>query len=190
MTVIHNSLNRATELLRGFRRTLGLSEGGIERVSETLYPTFDIWTHPEMAVPRGEYPWCSRIQQAAVAAQYGSVEVGALDNTWIVIVEAIYPTTVLNVRWHSPPAVGGANVSARSRDTRHGWLDFLQVYYGSTGVAPAADMLRLAPNIWNPAPIILTRQYLMQIRGEAINTAIDVSIVGRVRQVYPGELDE
>ena len=186
----HNAIDRANEMLRGLRNIVGMSEGGVERFGETLTPVLDAWRLPEHRVPRGEYPWTIRYPVAAGAGVYSTFEVGAVDNTWLVMVDAVYPTSIVNLRWHSAPAVGAVgNEACRSRDSRHGFLDFLQMYHGTTASAPNASMMRLVPNIWNPVEIVLSKQYLLQIRGEAVNTAIDICAVGRVRQVYPGELE-
>jgi hypothetical protein len=56
MTMVHNALDRATEISRGFRRALGMHDGGVERTSETLTPVFNLWGRLEHGFLRGEVP--------------------------------------------------------------------------------------------------------------------------------------
>lgn len=76
--MIHNALRTYAKLLDAIRRAAGESAGtdfsGVERLSETLVPVLDIWRRPEHALLRGEKLFARRVNSAAVAARFSSVE--------------------------------------------------------------------------------------------------------------------
>lgn len=80
MALVHNALNRATELLRGFRAAVGLVDSGygVERISETLVPTLNIWSgqdSPEWFALRGEKRAFGYYDLAALAGNYSMLQI-------------------------------------------------------------------------------------------------------------------
>lgn len=73
---VHNALKRYTALLRAHRLAMGEDqEVALERLSETLQPTFNIFQQPEWAALRGEF-LCAAADFAG--ASPGNFPIGAL----------------------------------------------------------------------------------------------------------------
>lgn len=90
--MIHNALQRFTELQRAAKVACGLDAGagGLERMSETLQLVKDFWRYPEDAYLRGERR-CSGTTALAAggAGNLSAVSLRILQTSWMMVVERV-----------------------------------------------------------------------------------------------------
>lgn len=94
--MIHNALQRFTELQRGAKIALGLDAGagGLERMSETLQLVKDFWRYPEDAILRGARLCCGGTSVAAGGAgNYSAASFGIQNDGWIATLRRVQFST-------------------------------------------------------------------------------------------------
>lgn len=199
---VHNEIRRFGALLSAFQNATGLEQdAGIERLSETLTPIFDIWRLPEHAYLRGEVLCWGFASATAVAGQNGHVQLlNPAGSPVLAVIELVeisaevgglysilaYDGTVF--------AEGGAK---RTRDRR--WPDArtpisqlrvgtnVGVVGGSTSfhryVVGGAEIIP-----WDPRGYILGPGCGILVEADQVNTRLNVNWLWRERRPLRSEI--
>lgn len=206
MAQIHNALHRATELVRGVRTIFGFgaSEGGLERLGETLTPVCDLWAVPEWAVPRGERIFAANNSSGAIVGEYtAQALVNASSNLLLVIERCAFAGTsaagqLADFGWATQAAIvatlGVLGVGTR-RDLRG--LGTSQLLYSGSdaGTAFYTRIERRYSTAQNSptdfligVPFILRPGDACVVVNQTVNQGINVSWAWRERSAFAGEL--
>lgn len=198
MSQLHNEIRRAGALLRGIRNALGLTEEpGVERLGETLTPTFDAW-RPEFAFLRGVKLVQGFAAEGADVANFSGVQLenpatsGALIHVRRILI-LVASTASYNLD-HSTTQLSTIQTGqSQVRDTR--WLgsNFQGVVRHGVFAAvfglPTAQWRGLAgTTIEEKVDYILKPGDTIIIRGAAINTAVNATFSWEERTPLPTEL--
>ena len=211
MASIHNAITRQN-FNKAVRGALGIakSDPALERFSETLDVTMDLWSMPEWAFLRGELLWASGVTQVAVAAEFsGAAVVNPVGSQSLVIVDDISAggnTTNLlisdAVSLAQIQATYTLTILAQPRDQR-AWPDItapgvpptsVQIWLGSDPASLAgirAEKLAVAATATSVAtstPFILAPGGVLHCEATIVNLGVDFNFSGRVRPAYSGEL--
>jgi hypothetical protein len=203
MAGIHNELKRATDLLRGFRRAVGIVDaGGVERLGETLTPVLDVWARPECSILRGEEMWAGSITAGPVAGQYSCAALSPpTSGNRIIIVDAyiIRAATSATIRVGVDAREAGLSAAAATysiRDDRITTQVPSALLYGGTAGAPTSPAgywqdysISTGAYVRPEFPIVLLpggRSLCFRYDG-AVNLAFYVGCIWRERQLIPGE---
>lgn len=215
MAQVHNQLARYTELSKGVRNALGLAEGGLERVSETLQPVMPLFERTEWAYPRGEWIGTALYNiGAGGAATYASWGVGIAPGSGLI--------AVLDARTQAMEVSGGAGavyvyVSATYAAFAAALAGAAGVYCIDSRANPiAAPNVRALPVIGRsgtpaavpgsglgllscnsatplnpklPLDIVITPGWAVILSAATANTALSIQPVVRCRVAVPGELE-
>lgn len=197
MSHIHNALERATDLIRGFRRALGIvgPEGGIERFGETLTPIMNLWGHPDWSLLHGELLQWSTASIPAGGAGFRSQFMirPVATSKLIVVVRHIECNIAFNVRTGLLSNLGTAQ-STFQRDTRN--PSDSRVAATSANGAAAIGTVRfqvLSAPFRLTLPIVIhtdgdgTNSGALVVDPRTDNTAIDVAVAWTAREAFPGE---
>jgi len=205
---VHNALHRCTDLLQGFKRSLGMDTDAdaVERLGETLTPVMDLWSRPEWALPRREYlGWAYQLTGAGgagIRSLAGIRNISTVDDQWLVTIEPgtqAYQTTagVMVASISLTDATDAKGVA--SRDGR--WpSDIPMVRVRSQAVALPAGIDQGAGFLGNE-PASATTQTRFEMRQPAVircgqafylypgadNVEVYASFFVRSRRCFPGE---
>ncbi len=203
MGQLHNELTgRAGFLARAIRNALQIenADTGIERLSETLTPTVNLWERPEWALLRGERLWGVAPSQAAVVAEFSQVGIFNPANSGLIVV--VKEVGVFNNANAFFDVILGANVpfsatsTPNSRDSRTALI--AGIHCGSFA-HHAAARIGAGAIVWsfgNSAntytryvlDIVLSPGFFLAIGPPTVNQAAQVSLLGYERPAFSGEL--
>lgn len=198
----HNALKYGPRISSAAAVTLGGGYGdvGISRVSESIVVVQDLFDHrtkPEWALPRGEKLFARRVQSAAVAARFSTVELVNPSLTMLLVVDLIQLTTNSTWQIDSGAAVAANPVVTRGvcEDGRDPQLGAVSIATLTTGDTAAATNLPQGISFSSVTPVRM-RMILppgptgnrLFIAGPGVLTQLDLMIQWRERQPFPGEL--
>lgn len=205
MGSVHNELTgRAGFISRAIRNALQIDDGGIgiERLSETLTPTINLWERPEWALLRGERIWGVAPSAPAVAGQFSQVGISNPNNSGlIVVVQGIGGMNMTGV----PEIIEvmlGANVAftststPNSRDSRVALLTGVQctsfVNQAAARIGSGALIAQLAINGGTYSeyhfPIVLSPGFFVAAGPSTVNRLAALTFFGYERPAFAGEL--
>lgn len=208
MGVLHNELKEG-DFGKAVENALGLdlAEGGLERVGETLQPTFNMWERPEWAVLRGERLWAVQPSQPAVVGEFSSVGIAVPANSKVIaVIDQIilfpgFGNALTEVALFNIPAGGFTSTSTPNpRDSRIPWvggttptIGVISFAHHQVAVPFPAFFMNITPAAGQPPtaysfPIVITPGFALFIEPFANNTRIDAAIIGRSRPARRGEL--
>jgi hypothetical protein len=196
--VIHNELNRATELLQGFKRIVGIdrAEEGVSRIGETLTPILDIFSRVEWEGPRGEYPF---FEENFSAAAVGFRSIAGIRNTsseqepYLVTVLAgsgAFSATGDILGALSNTDIGG-DAALTVRDGRVRNIPFARLRSDNTAALPAG--ISAGQTIRGQVPYFLQKDVILRpnqsfyFYPSGDNIALSSCFYGRVRKMLAGE---
>lgn len=206
MPNVHNELRLMSALQRAAKIAFGLDagSGGLERLSETIQVSKDLWKYPEDAFMRGEYNSYGSTNQAAVAGEYTQLGVAMMQTGWIGILEEMYLMATA-AGWVN---IGTLTASLATAGTIHGVLDNRKAPGSSIAGLPQARLshttnvaglgtgfgtLYLAANTYTRFAIpfvfagIGTLPRGFSVETQAVNVGLYASFRWRERQLLPGE---
>lgn len=207
MGTVHNELPRDF-LGKALKNALGVNdaESVIERFSETLQPTINLFERPEWSILRGELLWVVTPSQAGVAAEFQQVGIrNPTGSGKLVVVEKIFAANttmnnkVVQVRGRAQAAVTSSG-AVTNRDLRHTKTASFQdglTTLGITNSAAAAVGTQLhgfmiGTNSEYGGPwelnVIVPPGFELFIGTTTVNIATSFCIVGRERSAFPEEL--
>lgn len=198
---VHNALDRATDLIRGFRRALGIlgPEGGLERMGETLTPIIDLWGNPRFTSLMGDKLQFGTATSTANAGFRSHVQLGPrAEGRVLVIVHRIICAAAFEIHTQFPGLVMPTLVT-----TTRGGRDSRQVADGRAQLATdnttavtgnLRAVVRVSPFIWEE-PILLhtgdnVNSARVNVSPEADNTAITATFAWTVHDLLPGEFPD
>lgn len=204
--MIHNALQRFTELQRGAKVALGLDAGagGLERMSETLQLTKDFWLQPEDAYLRGARLAAGGAYIAAGGAgNYSACGLSIQDEGWIATLREVHistPTAGLIVMRRGLPfptsAADKTHLDMRATGStptaRVTTINNVAAVPGGTsfwfGYAAASTTLtvRLNAVLVSNGPVATETSIL--VYHNTANTVLAVSFRWEERRLLPGEL--
>lgn len=201
MTHVHNALHRATDLLRGIRRAVGLDSGedpGVERISETLQPILDMWGRPEFSVLRGEGLFARDYSVAAGAGVRAKLQIfNPAGSKRLVMIDEVYATAntagYISFWLHNGNLTTLGNNLSR-RDTRFPTATMVARSYteATAGNPSGTHMLRYGvladQGARIPVAWVLPQGWGLTITHLTDNVTLYVSWIGRERVMMPGEL--
>lgn len=195
---VHNALDRATELVRGFRRAMGLlgPDGGVERFGETLTPVMDMWSQPHWNTLRGDWlQWCSGTS-AANAGFRSRVRLRPVSTSKMIVVvhhieclSAFFIQAALAV--DLPTSLG----TIGQRDTRNPSDNRVAFTSDNTAAADGTNRFLVGnvPFRYNGPPIIIhtdgdgVNSGALTVQSIADNVACTASICYSIHDLIPGE---
>lgn len=195
---VHNALDRATDLIRGYRRALGIvgPDGGVERFGETLTPVIDLWDNPRWIALMGDNPQFGTLTVAANAGNRSMVQLmPSPTSKTIVIVHEIRCSAAFNIRTHNTQTteLGAVTTQRGTRDPRAGSDNRVSLNGTNTAGAVVGNLrfhVPITPFIFQQ-PIILNSTGVFAasivLDPNADNTAIIASLVWTLHDVFPGE---
>lgn len=196
---VHNALDRATELVRGFRRAVGLTgpEGGVERFGETLTPVMDIWSQPIWATLRGDWLQWGRANVAAGGAGTRSIvrlRPVANSGRLLVVVHFIDCGEPFNIQNGLAVDLPTAQ-SIGQRDTRNPGDNRVVLTSDNTAAAAGTNRFTVhaTPFRYQGPPIVChtdgdgTNSGAVSIQATTDNSALDVAIAWSIHEAFPGE---
>lgn len=186
-----NELQRATELIQGYSRALGLTDAiaGVDRLSESLQPVFDIWGTPEHAALRGELLcWGAAIAAAGGAGvrSQGILFNAATSGKLMVLEHANTSVTAPTLAFVTSVAGYTIQTSVGVRDSRLSTGRIGELYAKTTGAFSGAYRGNARNSEWD-RPIVIAPGTGVSLDPSADNTAITVTFVWRERRMLPGE---
>lgn len=198
---VHNAIDRATDLIRGYRRALGIlsPDGGLERFGETLTPTIDLWSDPRWASLMGDKLQFGVATAAANAGFRSQVQLGPQPpGKYCIIVWRIQCGAAFDVRTQFPGAALPTAITATrgGRDSRQ--TADLRALLATDNTTAAVGNLRwslgVTPFIYEE-PIILhtgdgVNAAKVVVTAQADNTAITANFSWTVHDFFPGEDSE
>lgn len=192
MAVLHNQLNRVTELLRGFRRAVGLVDAdqeGVSRLGETLTPVLDIWSLPEHAILREELlGWGQAAAAAGGAGTRSQIQLrNPTGSNRIAVLERVYTNGAVELGWDTTEYATLVTTSG-VRDGRSIRNCVCQVRTQNTIPATGVQRGQLNGGFmpWDD-PIPFSPGVSVFVRATADNTAVSCGFVWRERTMVPGE---
>lgn len=203
---VHNELTgRAGFIARALRNALQIEDPGValERVSETLQPTFDLWAkhRPEFSLLRGERLFGVAPSQPAVAGEFGQVGIFNPAGSGLIVIV----TDLLGCL----PGAGvtvevqlGANVAftatstPNSRDSRTALLTGVQcgsfANHAAARIGSGALITAFGQAVVGylnlPINVVLHPGFFLAVGPNIVNTSIGCSFVGYERPAFAGEL--
>lgn len=208
MGTIHNELPRDF-LGKALKNALGVNdaESVIERFSETLQPTINLFERPEWSILRGELLWVVTPSQPAVAAEFQQVGIrNPTGSGKLVVLERVFNALYLGaaqrqlqVRGRAQGAVL-ASGAVTNRDLRHTKTASFQdglTTLGLTNSAAAAVGTQLhgfttgTNGEWNgpyELNIVIPPGFEVFIGSTTVNLPTSFCFVGRERAAFPEEL--
>lgn len=197
MPHVHNGLHHNTQLLTAAARAMGEVSGaqdfsGIERFGETLTPIVNLWDLPEWALLRGEVLYTRRIDVAAVAAQFGVVElVMATGRNNIATVLGLHNLSAidLDMNMDNGAALTAAFGNGVANDGRFppGEMSQLAIHAGTRVAGVALSQWVTSTLTRCDIPWVLTPGDRLFIAGSVVNTAIRLNVFFTERQLLPTE---
>lgn len=204
----HNALKYATYITRGVKRLFGVDdhEDGVTRLSESLQLVADVGSRPEYSFPLGENRWSVAITAAAVAAQFSQCGIQNPAGSGMIIVVDDFDVSMAagNVAIEERVAAIAGAVSASGTptqtDTRIPGLPnptgIVAVSAANQNAARRGTLLGSHKPMANPpltylrfpAGIVLVPGFEYWVGLDTVNLAITVTIRGRERRAYPGEI--
>lgn len=205
MSEIHNALQHWPKLLTGIGSAVGLSheQDGILRLNESITAIHDPAGRDEYSFLRDEQLWQTLMTQAAVAAQFGFIGLRNPAGSGLICTlsgfEAFAAAIVTFEMLIGPTSSSGvvATQSVFGRDTRDplfgGGIPILSLA-GSTaainvgnGPSWGASVLSNVPVVESSREWILSPGFDLRIYCNVVNTAVNVSLWGRVRKALKSE---
>lgn len=194
---VHNSLDRAVDLIRGYRRAMGLlgPEGGVERFGETVTPTMNIWGESEWNCLRGDWLQWAQITVAAGGAGLRSmVRLRPVSTSrMVVIVHEIESSTACLIQNALAADLPTVN-SIGQRDTRNPADARVRFTSDNTAALSGSSRYSLVNVPFRTHfPILChtdgdgTNSGAVTVVSNADNTAITVSMAWTVHDLMPGE---
>lgn len=208
MGVLHNELKEG-DFGKAVENALGLdlAEGGLERVGETLQPTFNMWERPEWAHLRGERIWAVQPSQAAVAAEFSMVGIAVPANSnLIAVVERVIlfpggsPANAVSQLALFNSVVFAATSTPNPRDSRIPFVGGTTPTIGVISFAhhqaalpyPAFLASLTPPGNQEPheynLPVVITPGFALYLGPTVVNLGIWGCFIGRSRPARRGEL--
>lgn len=194
---VHNALDRATDLIRGYRRALGIlgPEGGLERFGETLTPVIDLWGDPRFAVLMGDVPQFGTATVAANAGFRSQIQLRPVPGSnIIVIVHEIIGSQATLIRTDLTGSVGAlptAQANRGNRDSRRPAEARVLMFSDNTAAAVGNARYTQPANVPFRIPIILHEDAAgasSVICDPGIdNAACTISFAWTVHPRFPGE---
>ena len=71
---VQNELRRAGRITTAYLNALGMTEGIVDRLGDTLIPTMDVWSQPDWNFLRGDHMYAREAAATAVAARFSQVQ--------------------------------------------------------------------------------------------------------------------
>jgi hypothetical protein len=202
MSSLHNALPDP-QLSLSIRRWFGGdSKLQIERVSETLQPTIDMWSHPECEHLRGGKLWALGTEVGATAGEFSAVGlyVQATTNLIVVVQSIDYlgfgAAQRVELQLATGAAIGatlGTAVTELARDRRSGAPEVV-ARVGTDPVATLGTTVEFGfssiteVQSFRNLPIVLTPGFGLIVTNTTVNTALLVNMSGSERVPRPGEL--
>lgn len=204
MGSIHNELTgRSGFVARAIRNALQIedAEKGVERLSETLNPTINLWQLPEWALLRGERIWGVEPSQPAVAGEFSAVGIFNPANSGLMVVvdEISMPPSATTVSYEAslgPNVVFAATSTPNSRDSRVALLSGVQcgsfAHHSVAHIGSGAliAIFGVGTNTYSryPVNVVLSPGFFFQISATTANAAVQCNFFGRERPAFAGEL--
>lgn len=205
--MIHNAITKFAQLADSYRRALGESQGfsGLERASETLQPTLDLWSRPEWAWLRGEILAFGQQSVAAVVGQagFGALWVPATAGFLATVTRArfytagVADTYELRLDGFAVAAAGGAIAASgpfdgRSRAYAGTGQQTVTQFRQGTSAAAFGTLAEHYVNVANtfldlPLNIVLPPGCGMHIQCATVNTIFRIALNWIERPLLPGE---
>jgi len=195
---VPNELRRAGRITTAFLNALGMTEGYVDRLGDTLTPTIDVWERPEWAHLRGEHRYSRNVTSAAVVARFSSIQlINPAGSGQLIVVDRIdFPSgNPFNIELTGGGAPTGANIvttRGESNDGRHALGGLQSILTLSSADTPAG----VANVQWQmqavtdrpPPPFILVESETLFLIAAAVNQAIAVNVSWRERSFFPTEV--
>jgi len=193
---LHNAITRYTELLRGLKRVMALDSDaeGVSRLGETLTPILDVWSQPDMAIPRGEFLCAGILEKSAVAAEYTIAACWA-DAGTIVVVEGVYLRATAAVSALIGVDARAATTEASSKQFRDGRrVSDPQTHIAIETITPAPTS-NVSERHWlGTTEIYIAGPWVLVGGGvslichlETVNIGLSFTLRWRERAILPGE---
>lgn len=208
MGTVHNELPRDF-LGKALKNALGVNdaESVIERFSETLQPTINLFERPEWSILRGELLWVVTPAQPAVAAEFAQVGIrNPTGSGKLVVLERMHLAQAaglggnqLEVRGRAQGAVTSSG-AVSNRDLRHTKTASFQDGLTTLGITNSAAA-RVGTQLhgfvigvnreWGGSyelNIILPPGFEVFAGIPTVNLTISMCFIGRERAAFPEEL--
>ncbi|MGH7180161.1 MAG: hypothetical protein ACREJC_22475 [Tepidisphaeraceae bacterium] len=207
MTLVHNALIAFPELARAYKRAVGSDwEVAVERLSETVVPTLDLWSQPEWRHLIAIRSWHTRRSDAAVAAQTSGVGIQNVAGSRSIVVITRCSTDTGNTQLFQGLATATIDASSNChpRDSRIQLFPDAGVaiprvvdvttanlgaagYFGPTFSVVAG--VEGAEIINRDNPVVLAPNSILLVVRSPVATAITAGFAGYTRRALPGELE-
>lgn len=205
MAQVHNALD-ASLLGKAIRAALGVKDGisTIERFSETLTPTLNLWERLEWAILRGERHWTTHSQAGAVVGELPLIGVSNPANSGLIVV-------VTGVMWGNPSSAevlqirAGANVTfdatglPQSRDTRlFAQAGLRTISFAHSDAAAQGNLVfqylhttvnGTARAYFLPFNFVLAPGFFLGLSTTTTNRTLNGNLIGYERPAQRGELN-
>lgn len=217
MAEVHNAIKYGTDIAHAAGLATGMDRGsgGVERTSETLQPTFDLWTNPEWAFLRGELLWSSqRLTAPAVAGEFGAVAITlplVATGPWIATIKGVTGRTQVTeqalklglslrstiIGTLAAAALGNPLCQDCRKADKNGFglgAPALEAWEGSDPASinsawEQSGGVAGTTRLFYTTPYVIKPGFGIFVQGLTINLAFDVNIWGTIRRALPGELD-
>lgn len=207
MGTVHNELPRDF-LGKALKNALGVNdaESVIERFSETLQPTINLFERPEWSILRGELLWVVTPTQAAVGAEFQQVGIrNPTGSGKLVVLERMFLAAVtsgqkqIEIRGRAQGAVL-ASAAVSNRDLRHTKTASFQDGLTTLGITNSAaarvgtqlhGFVAGTNNEWGgpyELNIVIPPGFEVFAGTATVNLATSFCFVGRERTAFPEEL--
>jgi hypothetical protein len=204
---VHNGLARLTDVQRGAKIALGLDsgEGGLERLSESIQVTRDLWGDPYVRHLLNERSFQGYAEVGAGGAgTYSSCAFSCNTAGWIALLERIEINLQAGGVVYLLRGVPQPTPSAyrQPRDTRQLTLaPIAQITQDATAIAAPAGVICTAFRILAATPLTVPLDWVfalvsgsslpyraLVVYNAATNVSLEVNFYWRERSLLPGEL--